>query len=36
MVLLLAFVGYGLATLFCEVTGWQQPEPRDRPYRGIY
>ena len=34
--LLLAFVGYGLATLFCEVTGWQQPEPRDRPYRGIY
>jgi hypothetical protein len=29
--LLLAFVGYGLATVFREVTGWQQPEPDDRP-----
>ena len=34
--LLLAFVGYGLATLFREVTGWQQPEPDDRPYRRVY
>ena len=34
--LLLAFVGYGLATFFREVTGWQQPEPDDRPYRRVY
>ena len=34
--LLLAFVGYGLATLFREVTGWQQPEPDNRPFRGLY
>jgi hypothetical protein len=34
--LLLAFVGYGLATVFREVTGWQQPEPDDRPYRRVY
>ena len=33
--LLLAFVGYGLARSFAKLTGWQQPEPRDRPYRGI-
>jgi hypothetical protein len=35
-VLLLAFVGYGLATLFREITGWQQPAPDDRPFRSMY
>ena len=34
-VLLLAFVGYGLATLFREVSGWQQPEPDARLYRRL-
>jgi hypothetical protein len=33
--LLLAGVGYGLARLFCDLTDWQQPEPADRPYRGM-
>jgi hypothetical protein len=33
--LLLAFVGYGLATLFRQLTGWQQPEPDDHPLRGM-
>ncbi|MBI3199191.1 MAG: hypothetical protein HYZ40_17125 [Rhodospirillales bacterium] len=32
---LLTFVGYGLATLFREHTGWQQPAPDDHTYRGI-
>jgi len=31
----LAFVGYGLATLFREVSGWQQPEPDARLYRRL-
>jgi hypothetical protein len=34
-VLLLAFVGYGLATLFREVSGWQQPEADPRLYRRL-
>jgi hypothetical protein len=34
--LLLTFVGYGLATLFREVTDWQQPEPDGRLYRRMY
>ena len=34
--LLLAFVGYGLATLFREVTDWQQPAPDDRSFRSMY
>jgi hypothetical protein len=33
--LLLAIVAYGLATLWRQLTGWQQPEPEDRPYRGM-
>jgi len=33
--LLLTFVGYGLAALFRERTGWQQPAPEDHAYRGI-
>ena len=33
--LLLAFVGYGLATLFRQLTDWQQPEPDDHPLRGM-
>jgi len=31
--LLLTFVGYGLAALFREVSGWRQPEPDGRLYR---
>jgi hypothetical protein len=34
-VLLLAFVGYGLATFFREVSGWRQPEPDARLYRRL-
>jgi hypothetical protein len=33
--LLLAGVGYGLATAFRNLTDWQQPEPEDRPFRGM-
>lgn len=33
--LLLAGVGYGLATIFRTLTDWQQPEPEDRPFRGM-
>lgn len=33
--LLLAFVGYALATVFRHLTGWQQPEPDDHPFRGM-
>ena len=33
--LLLAFVGYGLAALFREHTGWQQPAPEEHNYRGV-
>ena len=33
--LLLAGVGYGLARVFRELTDWEQPEPADRPYRGV-
>jgi hypothetical protein len=33
--LLLAFVGYALATLFRRLTDWQQPEPDDHPFRGM-
>jgi hypothetical protein len=32
--LLLTFVGYGLAALFREHTGWQQPAPEEHSYRG--
>jgi len=34
-VLLLAFVGCGLATFFREVSGWQQPDPDARLYRHL-
>jgi hypothetical protein len=33
--LLLAGVGYGLAVIFRSLTDWQQPEPEDRPFRGM-
>jgi hypothetical protein len=33
--LLLSFVGYGLAALFRERTGWRQPTPDDHAYRGV-
>ena len=33
--LLLAFVGYVLATVFRHLTDWQQPEPDDHPFRGM-
>ena len=33
--LLLAGVGYGLATIFRTLTDWQQPEPEDRPFPGM-
>jgi hypothetical protein len=33
--LLLAGVGYGLATIFRTLTDWQQPEPEDRPFPGL-
>ncbi|SEO94188.1 hypothetical protein SAMN02990966_03358 [Rhodospirillales bacterium URHD0017] len=33
--LLLAGVGYGLAAIFRSLTDWQQPEPEDRPFRGM-
>ena len=33
--LLLAFVGYGLAHLYRQLTGWQPPEPDDHPFRGL-
>jgi hypothetical protein len=33
--LLLAFVGYALATVFRRLTDWQPPEPDDRPVRGM-
>jgi len=33
--LLLAFVGHGLADLYRYITDWRQPEPEDRPYRGL-
>ena len=33
--LLLAGVGYGLATVFRTLTDWQQPEPEDRPFPGL-
>jgi len=32
---LLTFLGYGLAALFRERTGWQQPAPDDHTYRGV-
>ena len=32
---LLAGVGYGLATAFLNLTDWQQPEPADHPFRGM-
>jgi hypothetical protein len=31
--LLLAFVGHVLVSLYRNLTGWQPPEPEDRPYR---
>jgi hypothetical protein len=34
--LLLTFVGYGLAALFRDASGWQQPEPDGRLYRRMY
>jgi len=34
--LLLTFVGYGLAALFREVSGWRQPEPDGRLYRRMH
>lgn len=33
--LLLAGVGYGLATIFRTLTDWQQPEPEDRPFPSL-
>jgi hypothetical protein len=33
--LLLAGVGYGLASIFRNLTDWQQPEPADRPFPGM-
>ena len=33
--LLLAFVGFGLASVFRQITGWAPPEPEDHPYRGM-
>ncbi|MBY0318940.1 MAG: hypothetical protein K2X72_09475 [Reyranella sp.] len=33
--LLLAGVGYGLASFFRTLTDWQQPEPADHPFRGL-
>jgi len=33
--LLLTFVGYGLAVLFCDRTGWLQPTPEDHAYRVV-
>jgi len=30
---LLAFVGYALATIYRDRSGWLQPEPAERPYR---
>jgi hypothetical protein len=33
---LLTFVGYGLAALFREVSGWRQPEPDGRLYRRMH
>jgi hypothetical protein len=33
--LLMAGVGYGLATIFRSLTDWQQPEPADRPFHGM-
>ena len=32
---LLAFVGYGLAHVFRQLTDWQPPEAADHPYRGM-
>lgn len=33
--LLLAGLGYGLATIFRTITDWHQPEPADHPFRGM-
>jgi hypothetical protein len=33
--LLLAIVGHVLAALYREQSGWQQPEPEERPYRAM-
>jgi hypothetical protein len=33
--LLLAIVGYVLATIWCEVTDWRPPEPEDHPFRNM-
>ncbi|TAJ32591.1 MAG: hypothetical protein EPO67_10600 [Reyranella sp.] len=33
--LLLAFAGHILAALYRERSGWQQPEPEERPYRAM-
>jgi len=33
--LLLAFVGYVLASLFRQLADWHQPEPEDHPYRDL-
>ena len=33
--LLLAFVGYALASLFRQLADWHQPEPEDHPYRDL-
>lgn len=33
--LLLAGVGYGLASFFRTLTDWQQPEPADHPFPGL-
>ena len=33
--LLLAIAGHVLAALFRSLTDWQQPEPEDRPFRGM-
>jgi hypothetical protein len=32
---LIAVVGYCLATLYRQLTDWRQPEPEDHPYRGL-
>ena len=33
--LLMAGLGYGLATIFRSITDWHQPEPADHPFRGM-
>jgi hypothetical protein len=33
--LLLAIVGYVLATIWRELTDWRPPEPEDHPFRNL-